>query len=139
MLRSRRKMRVHTSPEISLTPLIDTALVLLVIFIIATPMMHNSLKVNLPKGYMKEEQQGPQAKDLVISINVNKEIMLNGKRISLDNLIPELEQKIDTKKDQQVFIYCDEDVLYGFAYTVADSIKYLAGIEHVVFLSAKKA
>jgi biopolymer transport protein ExbD len=138
MLRSRRKTRVHASPEISLTPLIDTALVLLVIFIIATPMMHNSLKVNLPKGYMKEEQQGAQAEDLVVSVDAHKVIMLNGKKVSLESLIPELEQKIGTKKDQKVYIHCDKDLPYGFAYTVADSIKYLAGVEHVV-LSAEKA
>jgi biopolymer transport protein TolR len=137
ILKTRRRARTHGMPEISLTPLIDTALVLLVIFIISTPMMHNSLKVNLPKGHMQEEQTGAQ-QDLVISVDAHKTVMLNGKELSLEELIPELERIIGTQKDQKVFIHCDRELPYGFVYKIADSIKYLAGVEHVV-LSAEKA
>ena len=58
MIQHRRKSRraAKHMPEISLTPLIDTALVLLVIFMVATPIMKNSLTIDLPKGHMKEEK-----------------------------------------------------------------------------------
>ncbi len=140
---SRRRKSAHQTPEISLTPLIDTALVLLVIFMIATPMMQNSLKVNLPKGYMKEDQQETAQENLVVAINQDLKadehiIALNGKKVSFAELVPAIEQKIGTKKDQKIYIECDEKVRYGFLFEVADKIKYLAGVEHVI-LSAQKA
>ena len=50
MNQRRRRLRRVTLPEISLTPLIDTALVLLVIFMVATPMMRNAIHIDLPEG-----------------------------------------------------------------------------------------
>lgn len=141
--KARRRKTAQQTPEISLTPLIDTALVLLVIFMIATPMMQNSLKVNLPKGYMKEDQQETAQENLVVAINQDTityehTIALNGKKLSMAELIPAIEQKIGNKKDQKIYIECDEKVRYGFLFEIADKIKYLAGVEHVI-LSAQKA
>ena len=48
-MRSSRRRKSNFIPEITLTPLIDTALTLLVIFMITTPIMKNSLKVSSPE------------------------------------------------------------------------------------------
>ena len=58
-LRRRRKTGCLV-PEITLTPLIDTALTLLIIFMVTTPMMHNAIKVNLPRGNVKEDRGSKQ-------------------------------------------------------------------------------
>ena len=54
-------------PEITLTPLIDTALTLLVIFMVTSPLINNAIKVDLPKGNA-QEAQGVQ-EDLVVHID----------------------------------------------------------------------
>ena len=51
---NKKRTRRFSTPEISLTPLIDTALTLLVIFMITAPMIHNGIKVDLPQGNSKE-------------------------------------------------------------------------------------
>ena len=53
-MRKWRRRQMVSMKEISLTPLIDTALTLLIIFMITAPMMQNSIKVQLPKGKAKE-------------------------------------------------------------------------------------
>ena len=53
-MRSRgRRRRLQAMNDVSLTPLIDTALTLLIIFMVATPMMRNSIRVTLPSGQAK--------------------------------------------------------------------------------------
>ena len=50
--RKRKKTASHL--DVNLTPLIDMALTLLIIFMVTTPMMQNSIRINLPKGHAKE-------------------------------------------------------------------------------------
>ena len=53
---NRRKRRASVlMQEISLTPLIDMALTLLIIFMVTAPMLNNAIKVELPKGQAKED------------------------------------------------------------------------------------
>ena len=59
MSRSLRRSRRSSSmgiPEITLTPLIDTALTLLIIFMVTSPMINNGIKVDLPQGKVQEIQ-----------------------------------------------------------------------------------
>lgn len=131
MIGRRRKRGLERLPEVSLTPLIDTALVLLVIFMVATPIMHNSLKIDLPEGNMKEEVD-PTVTSLVVTISPKEEIQFNGKVYALDELLKELNEKIKIAQDKRVYVQCDRNVSSGVLVNVIDSIKYVAGVEHVV-------
>ena len=67
-----KRRRARPSPqEISLTPLIDTALTLLIIFMVTTPMMHNAIKVNLPQG--KSNEAGGQ-QELVVYLTSDEQL-----------------------------------------------------------------
>ena len=88
--RLRRKLRQSQEqlPEISLTPLIDTALTLLIIFMVTTPMLQkeNALQVVLPKGNVNETQE-TQKEDLTVVITKKGEISFNDKIINEKDLI----------------------------------------------------
>jgi biopolymer transport protein ExbD len=132
----RRRKKLHL-PEISLTPLIDTALVLLVIFMIATPIMHNSLNIDLPKGQMKEDA-GQQGAHLVVAIDARERITLNELPYTLDGLLQALALQVRQAKENKVYVNCDQQVSSGTLVKIIDSIKYVAGVEHVV-LSTERA
>lgn len=139
MIQSRRKARAakrHTMPEISLTPLIDTALVLLVIFMVATPIMKHSLNVDLPKGHMKDDQAS--ASTTVVAIDARQGIRLNDEPMSLEALLEKLSQEMKKSKEGKVYVDCDQKVPSGTLVRVIDSIKYVAGVERVV-LSTERA
>ena len=100
-LRSRRR-RLVAMNDVSLTPLIDTALTLLIIFMVATPMMRNSIRVTLPSGQAKEDNSKEQ--DLIVQISENKELQFNGEVIKgLDQLIAELKKSIGAQQDRQYY------------------------------------
>ncbi|MBA2307252.1 biopolymer transporter ExbD [Candidatus Dependentiae bacterium] len=132
----RRRRKEGGMPEVSLTPLIDTALVLLVIFMVATPMMQNSLNVDLPSGQMNE---GSAATDssLVVTIDAASVIYLQNKPMKLDELCHELALRIKESREHKVYVNCDKQVPSGLLVKVIDAMKYIAGVEHVVLPTEK--
>ena len=131
MIGRRRKRGLARLPEVSLTPLIDTALVLLVIFMVTTPIMHNSLAIDLPEGNMKEDAD-PTISSLIVGIMPSGKLQLNGRTYSLENLLKDLPKQVKAAKDNKVYVNCDRKVPSGTLIKVIDSIKYVAGVEHVV-------
>lgn len=132
----RSRASKHTMPEISLTPLIDTALVLLVIFMVATPIMKNSLHIELPKGYMKEDK-GVNSSAPVIALR-GKELRLNDETLSLEALLEKLGKLMKKSKEDKVYVQCDVTVPSGTLVNTIDSIKYVAGVENVL-ISTERA
>lgn len=133
----RARKRLHAMPEVSLTPLIDTALVLLVIFMVATPIMHNSIAIDLPQGAMKEEKSGPSSTAMIVSVDAQSRIRLNEVPYDLDALCQEIQKKSQELKENKVYVHCDQKVPAGMLVKVIDSIKFVAGIEHVILTTER--
>jgi len=134
MLRSKRKMRrrkILSMPEISLTPLIDTALTLLIIFMITAPMMQNSIKVTLPEGKAKEVEE--HLKRLVVKIDKAGTFFLNESdtAISQAELIKNIRTWARNNKNETVFVQADKDVFYGVVVNLMDDIKVVGGVKYV--------
>lgn len=133
-----RRRRLTAMNDVSLTPLIDTALTLLIIFMVATPMMRNSIRVTLPKGQAQEDNSKQQ--DLVVQISESKELQFNGETIkSVDQLIAQLKKTIGTQQDRVVHIYGAKNVDYGFVIELVDSLKSVGGIRHVALATQRRA
>src|SRR5580700_2060888 len=123
----RRQQRILS--DIPLTPLIDTALTLLVIFMITTPMMQNVIKVNLPHGSAQEGNGLKQ--ELIVYIDALNVFYLDGKKMSAIDIVSTLRTACIGKSNQTVFIQADEKAQYGTVIELIDSIKVISGIEHV--------
>ena len=133
----RRRRMVSTIPEITLTPLIDTALTLLIIFMVTTPMIHNAIKVNLPRGQAREDSGVKQ--ELIVFIDEKETIYLNNKTVaSADALIKELQQVVGKDPDKVIYLKADQSVRYGMVTELVDQMKVVGGIAHVA-LSTRKA
>lgn len=138
-MRSRgRRRRLTAMNDVSLTPLIDTALTLLIIFMVATPMLRNSIRVTLPKGQTQEDTSPQQ--DFVVQINENKELQFNGETVAnLDQLLAQLKKSIGSQQDRVVHIYGAKNVDYGFVIELVDSLKSVGGIRHVALATQRRA
>lgn len=130
-----RRAKPLALPEISLTPLIDTALVLLVIFMVATPIVHNAIKVQLPTG--KASEINSTIQDLVVYLDKDRNIFVNDQAVKKDNLMATLEKKLQAGPDQTVFVKADQSVAYGTVVELVDEIKYVGGVKYVALATQK--
>ena len=77
-----------TVPYINMTPLIDVLLVLLIIFMVITPITPKGLEALVPQPNedQQNQQQQPNARTVVVSVNANRSIMINRDTTSLARL-----------------------------------------------------
>ena len=123
-MRSRGHLK---APEISLTPLIDTALTLLVIFIVTAPMVQNGIKVDLPQGNSREVGR---EQEFVVTIDKRNQLYFNACSLKHKNLVPTVLTALKNNEEATVFIKADEQVSYGSVIAVVDELK-MAGIKYV--------
>lgn len=107
--------------EINVTPMVDVALVLLVIFMVTTPLMLNeSFKIKLPTAVSADAQ--PEVK-LTISVTRENEIYLNDKPVTLEKLAAVITPKLETSSDKTVVIKADKHVYHGIVVQLLDICK----------------
>ncbi len=133
-----RRRKGLLSPEISLTPLIDTAWVLLVIFMVASPMIQKEagLQVELPKGKMEEVKNAP-GQDITVSLDKTGRIFLNDTVVPEDQLIEKLKKKVGSGAEKTVFVKADTAAHYGKVIELVDKIKYVGGVKYVALATSK--
>jgi len=103
--------------EINITPFTDVVLVLLIIFMIATPFIYqSSLKVQLPQASKSEET----SRDIIININAYGDVFLEDARVDLDTLKYKLSAMMRSKPDTSVIINGDKNVRYDSVIQVMD-------------------
>jgi biopolymer transport protein ExbD len=113
--------RGRISSEINITPFTDVVLVLLVIFMITTPLMVQSgIQVKLPKVAQAETDEGEM---LTIMIDPAGTIFLNGKAISPENLKATLTATLSNKPDQTVVVKADKETKYDWVVNAIDIAK----------------
>jgi biopolymer transport protein ExbD len=103
--------------EINITPFTDVVLVLLIIFMIATPFIYqSSINVQLPQSSKSEET----SRDIIITINAQGEIFLEDAKLDLDKLKYKLTAKVRSKPNASVIINGDKNVRYDSVMQVMD-------------------
>jgi len=115
--------------DINVTPLVDVMLVLLIIFMIAAPMLHQGVEVALPKAdaaNLPLRMQNP----LVVSIDRNGRVYLQESAVETDELVSRIKAQVASREDDTVFLKGDRDVPYGKVIEVLD-ILHKGGIVHV--------
>jgi biopolymer transport protein TolR len=122
--------------DINVTPLVDVMLVLLIIFMVAAPMLHQGVEVALPRAdapnlSMKFEDP------LVISIDRNGRIYLREDAVETDELVAQVKSRIADKGDDTVFLKGDRDVPYGKVIEVLDTL-HQGGIVHVGMVTDRR-
>ncbi|NWF75048.1 MAG: biopolymer transporter ExbD [Nitrospirae bacterium] len=111
-------------PEINVTPLIDVVLVLLIIFMVVTPLMRREFWTHLPKQDKKEVVQKTANNDsLVLRIMPGDKLLVNKAEISVNDLSGKLKRMFAAKDDHVLFVDIDNEANYGFAVQAMDKAR----------------
>jgi biopolymer transport protein ExbD len=108
--------------ELNITPLLDLAFVLLVIFIITTPQLSNDLEMNLPSP-KKEQPPSPPPKINRLTVQKSGQITLNDQAIELAALKPTLVALKASDPDATVVLRGAADVDYQRVISVLDALQ----------------
>ncbi|HWP46827.1 MAG TPA: biopolymer transporter ExbD [Candidatus Limnocylindrales bacterium] len=117
----------HTLAEVNIIPLVDVVFVLLIIFMVTAPMMHRGIDVQLPQAGVGA--MGPEEK-LIITITGDRQVYLNDRPVSLEDLRDLLQNLNLSKPEETVYIRSDQSVPYGFVVSTIAKIKE-AGIQKI--------
>ena len=113
--------------DINMTPMIDILLVLLIIFMVITPLTPHGLEALAPEPPDKKNQPPPdQDRTVVIVIDKDKSMHINNEETDMDKLGPRLEQIFKTRAERVVFVKGDPDLEYQ---TVARAIDIAKGAQ----------
>lgn len=128
------KESVKSEPNV--VPLCDVLLVLLIIFMVVTPLVQKGVDVQLPSAL--NTTQMPDNPDVVLSIKSDGSIFLKEQRVALDGLAMALEEAFLTAAEKKLYIRADANLEFGKMIDVIDMIRE-AGIELVGLITERKA
>lgn len=132
---SNTKSRMALS-EINVTPLVDVMLVLLIMFMVTTPLMQQGIDVDLPKT----ATSGVETTDepFVLSISAQQKITAAKQNIPITELRSKLKAIFQTRKNKQIYIQADKKVDYGFVAETMAEIR-AAGIYNIGLITLPKS
>ncbi len=113
--------------DINVTPMVDVMLVLLIIFMIVTPLLQQGVSVNLPKNMISPDEDGDIAKDtsVVIAIPDNSNFYIGKEQYPLTALGEKIKKLMENKTPEKRIVYIKSgiDVDYGKVVEAIDTIR----------------
>ena len=106
------RQQTGTISEINMIPLIDVMLVLLIIFMITTPLMTHSIKIDVPRVTSQPAEQDPESIDL--AIKATGEMYWNNEEVSMDSMREKMRELVAAQEDKPINlrIRADGEALY---------------------------
>jgi biopolymer transport protein ExbD len=119
MRRFSQRSHLVTLSEINITPLLDLAFVLLIIFVITTPLLEKSIELKLPRGGQTREKIDKN--DIAtVEITTSGVYALNKQRMQLPQLIAQIAQEFRGNPNLIVYVRADKDSRYDLVAQVID-------------------
>lgn len=111
--------------DINVTPLVDVVLVLLIIFMVVTPLLEKNIPVRTPNSEKVEQVTEVPPDQLVVYVDKSGELRVNNDKVLLADLVAKLRSKLEPRaaSDRIVFIVADDLLRYSTLVSVLDAAK----------------
>jgi biopolymer transport protein TolR len=135
---AKRNEGAKVTSEINVTPMVDVMLVLLIIFMVVTPMLQKGISVDMAKVNNPEQMPDADKEDaLLVSITRDGTIFFGSERTTVDNLTEKVKDRLANKADKRVYVKADMRARYGGVVQVVDAVR-AAGVDDLGLLTDQR-
>src|ERR1700682_2993954 len=130
----RGRRRVAPMAEITVPPMVDVMLVLLIIFMVSAPLLTVGVPLDLPQTQAKSLDNDKEP--LTVSVNTKGEVFLQNTEIKVDELVPKLQAITQARggNDERIYVRGDKKVDYGTVMRVMGRLS-AAGFKRVALVT----
>ena len=121
--------------EINITPLVDVVLVLLVIFMVVTPLLKQEVPIELPLADNSRATQ--DLTQLTLTIAADGGVLLNSQPMLREALVTQLQAIYAERADKTIFLEADRNLSYGQVVDVMDDCK-AAGVTAIGVITKRE-
>ena len=135
----KREEGKKVNSNINVTPMVDVMLVLLIIFMVITPMLNNKVNVDLPKANAAVIMDNANKEDAVtVAVTRDGSTYLGGDKVNPDDLATKISAKLQNKPEgeKQVYMRADIRANYGKVMDVVDQVR-AAGVSQLGLLTER--
>jgi len=123
--------------DINVTPMADVMLVLLIIFMVVTPMLQKGVSVDMAKAENPRQMPDADKEDaVVLAVTRDGKTYLGSDTVRLEQITPQVKDRISTKLDKTVYVKSDARAKYGDVVAVIDNVR-AAGVDSLGLLTER--
>ena len=123
--------------EINAAPMVDVMLVLLIIFMVITPMLQKGVSVELAKAENpREMREADQDDAVVVAVTRDGKIYLGSEQLRIEQLSEKIQDLLASKVDKTIYVKSDRRAKYGAVVDVVDTVR-ASGVDTLGLLTDK--
>src|SRR5579884_4094537 len=124
--------------NINVTPMVDVMLVMLIIFMVITPMLQHGVPVNMAQVNNPTEMPDADKEDaILVAITRDNKVYLGTENTKPEDLGPKVRDLLDKRTDKRIYIRSDARAKYGTVTDVVDNVRS-AGVDDVGLLTEQR-
>ena len=132
---AKRNEGKNVNSNINVTPMVDVMLVLLIIFMVITPMLQHGVSVDMAK--VNNPEQMPDADKeyaLIVAVMRDGKIFFGNDQLPVDQLTNKVKDRLANKTDKRVYVKADARAKFGAVVGVVDNVR-AAGVDQLGLLT----
>ncbi len=138
MSMAKRNEGAKVNSNINVTPMVDVMLVLLIIFMVITPMLQKGVSVDLARTNNPVAMPDADKEDaLLVAVTRDGKVFFGSDQISPDQLTNKIKDKLANRVDKRVFVRADARTKYGNVVEVVDNVR-AAGVDQLGLLTEQR-
>jgi biopolymer transport protein TolR len=135
---ARRNEGAKVNSDINVTPMVDVMLVLLIIFMVITPMLQKGVSVDLAKVNNPEQMPDADKEDaLIVAIMRDGSVYFGSDKLPPDELTGRVKDRLANRVDKRVFVRADQRAKFGSVVQVVDNVR-AAGVDELGLLTDQR-
>ena len=138
MALAKRNEAANVTSDINVTPMVDVMLVLLIIFMVVTPMLQHGVPVDMAKVNNPTDMHDADKEDaLLVAVTRDDKVFFGTDPIKPDDLTQKIKDKLANRTDKRVFLKADMRAKFGWVVEVVDNVR-AAGVDQLGLLTDQK-